>query len=115
MERRREPPDPPDPPETTKAPKGKEITCRTCGAVLDENGNRVRVQVWTRWKYTGTVVSTLILLSLPTVLILAGLGFISLAVLTQSLMLLYGTVTLMAATWLFGQETLSAVRSARAD
>lgn len=92
-----------------------EVTCRTCGSVLDKNGNRVRVQVWTRWKYTGTVVSTLLLLSLPAVLILAGLGIVSLAALTQSLMLLYGTITLMAATWLFGQETLSAVKSARAN
>jgi len=68
-----------------------------------------------RWKHTGTIVAIWTLLSLPVLLIGAALGIMSLAVISQAWFILYGTVCLMAATWLWGRETLDAVSKAKRD
>lgn len=67
----------------------------------------------TRWDYTGTVLAIVVVISLPLVLFLAGLGIVSLSEISKAWLAIYGTVVLMAATWTFGKETLEAVRKAR--
>lgn len=67
----------------------------------------------TRWKYTTTLLSVTIVLSLPILLAAAGLGLISLNAIGSGWFGLYFLVTAMAATWAFGKETLEAVRETR--
>jgi hypothetical protein len=66
-----------------------------------------------RWEYIGTILAGAMVLSLPVIVVGAGLGILSLSPIGQAWFLLYSTVTLMAATWAFGKETLEAVRKAR--
>jgi hypothetical protein len=63
-----------------------------------------------RWEYLGTVVSILILSSLVLLVLGSSYGLLSLAAIGQSWFLLYSTICLMAATWVFGKGTLKAVQ-----
>lgn len=85
--------------------------CPECGAEFDTSHTTIKTSK--RWKYTGTIVTFIVVLSLPILIILAGLGVVSLAAISQAWLVLYGTVTLMASTWLYGKETLEAVQDAR--
>ena len=85
--------------------------CPECGAEFDTSHTTINTNK--RWKYTGTIVTSIVVLSLPILIILAGLGVVSLAAISQAWLVLYGTVTLMASTWLYGKETLEAVQDAR--
>jgi hypothetical protein len=67
----------------------------------------------TRWTYIGTTLSALMLLSLAVITVGTAAGVFSLSPITQAWFVLYATVTLMAATWAFGEETLAAVKKAR--
>lgn len=66
-----------------------------------------------RWEYIGTVLAGLMVSSLPVIIVGAALGTLTLSPIGQAWFVLYGTVTLMAATWAFGEETLNAVNKAR--
>lgn len=66
-----------------------------------------------RWQYIGTVLAGVTVLSLPILIVGATLGLLSLSAIGQPWFILYATVTLMAATWAFGEETLNAVKKAR--
>lgn len=67
----------------------------------------------TRWKYIGTVLAGLMVISLPVLIIGTASGLFTLAGISQAWFGLYFLVTTMAATWAFGKETLQAVREAR--
>lgn len=76
----------------------------------DENTTR---SSRTRWEYIGTVLAALMVVSLPVIVIGAAAGTLTLSPIGQAWFVLYSTVTLMAATWAFGKETLEAVQKAR--
>lgn len=84
--------------------------CPNCGHEL-ENGTTTSTKE--RWQYTGTILSLIVVFSLPVLILLAGLSIVSLGPISQAWWLLYATVVLMAATWTFGRETLEAVDKAR--
>jgi hypothetical protein len=67
----------------------------------------------TRWKYIGTLLAGVMVLSLPVVIIGTATGTFELSGIGQAWFSLYFFVTLMAATWAFGRETLEAVQKAR--
>lgn len=67
----------------------------------------------TRWKYIGTILAGLMVVSLPVLIIGAAAGVFVLSPISQAWFGLYFLVTLMAATWAFGKETLEAVNKAR--
>jgi len=67
----------------------------------------------TRWKYIGTVLSFILVVSLPALMLGAAAGLFSLAAISQGWFALYSLVVMMAATWAFGKETLEAVNKAR--
>lgn len=67
----------------------------------------------TRWKYIGTILAAIMVISLPVIMLGAAAGTFSLSPIGQAWFVLYSTVTLMAATWAFGKETLEAVQKAR--
>lgn len=93
-------------------PDGTYVDCPNCDHTIDTaNGTTVSSEV--RWKYIGTVLSTITVTSLPSIIMLAGLGIVTLGAITQGWALLYSTVVLMAATWVFGEKTLKAVQQAR--
>lgn len=77
----------------------------------DDNGTTTSTME--RWEYIGTILASAMVLSLPTIVGGAALGVLSLSPIGQAWFVLYATVTLMAATWAFGEETLSAVKKAR--
>jgi hypothetical protein len=66
-----------------------------------------------RWEWTGTILAFAMILSLPTILGLTAAGIFTLGSISQAWFVLYFTVTLMAATWAFGKETLEVVRKVR--
>lgn len=66
-----------------------------------------------RWTYIASLLSGIVVTSLPVVIVGAGAGLLSLAGVSQGWLILYSTVVLMAATWVFGEETLNAVRRAK--
>lgn len=66
-----------------------------------------------RWEYIGTFLSGIMVVSLPVIIIGTAAGFLSLSMISQGWFVLYLTVTLMAATWAFGKETLESVQEAR--
>lgn len=82
-------------------------------SVSADGDNETTNSTDTRWKYTGTVLASVIILSIATVIVGAAVGALSLSGIGQSWLLLYSTVVLMAATWAFGKETLEAVQEAR--
>ena len=67
----------------------------------------------TRWKYIGTILAAAMVISLPAIIIGTALGTFTLTGISQAWFGLYFMVTLMAATWAFGKETLEAVNKAR--
>lgn len=67
----------------------------------------------TRWEYIGTVLAGLMVTSLPVLMIGTAIGAFKLSGISQAWFMLYFTITLMAATWAFGEETLKAVQKAR--
>lgn len=69
----------------------------------------------TRWEYIGTLLAGAMVTSLPVLVIGASYGVLSLSPIGQAWFVLYATVTLMAATWAFGKETLNAVNEARGN
>lgn len=66
-----------------------------------------------RWEYIGTVLAGLMVASLPIIIIGTAVGVLTLSGISQAWFGLYFLVTLMAATWAFGKETLEAVQQAR--
>lgn len=67
----------------------------------------------TRWKYTATLLASILIVSIAVAIIGGGFGVISLSGIPQEWLALYAVTTLMAATWAFGKETLEAVNEAR--
>jgi uncharacterized membrane protein YphA (DoxX/SURF4 family) len=67
----------------------------------------------TRWEYIGTLLAAVMVLSLPVLVIGVAGGILTLTGVTQTVFALYAIVTLMAATWAFGKETLEAVQKVR--
>lgn len=82
-------------------------------AVTEDGDPDTTSSSMTRWKYIGTVLSTIMVISLPVIVGGAAAGILSLSPIGQAWFTLYATVTLMAATWAFGKETLEAVQKAR--
>jgi hypothetical protein len=80
---------------------------------LEGDGDKYTMSTRTRWEWTGTLLAFAMVLSLPAIVGLTAAGVLSVGVITQGRFTLYATVTLMAATWAFGKETLEAVREAR--
>lgn len=66
-----------------------------------------------RWEYIGTVLATVVLVSLPVLILAVAMGVMTLSGITQGWYVLYSTVVLMAATWAFGKEALDAVSEFR--
>ena len=85
--------------------------CPECGA--DVSFEDTTTSIKSRWTYTGTLLAILTVPSLPLVVLLAGLGIVSLGVISQGWWIAYTTVVLMAATWTFGKETLEIVYKIR--
>jgi len=67
----------------------------------------------TRWKYIGTIIAATMVISLPVIIVGTALGTFTLTGISQAWFGLYFMVTMMAATWAFGKETLEAVNKAR--
>jgi uncharacterized membrane protein YqjE len=63
-----------------------------------------------RWEWIGTIMSALILVSLIVLVIGASYSIFSLSAIGQAWFTLYSIICLMAATWIFGEGTLKAVR-----
>ncbi len=83
-----------------------------------ENGdgnpyNDTTSSTMTRWKYIGTLLAALMVTSLSVLMIGTAVGAFTLTGITQAWFGLYFLVTVMAATWAFGKETLEAVQAAR--
>lgn len=66
-----------------------------------------------RWEYTSTIASLLIVASFALLLIGDALGRFSLSSIEQGWFLLYGTVVLASVIYIFGEETLAAVKKFR--
>ncbi len=66
-----------------------------------------------RWTYIATVLAGLIVASLPIIIIGTAVGALTLSAISQAWFSLYFLVTMMAATWAFGEETLNAVNKVR--
>lgn len=79
---------------------------------IDEN---LTTSTKERWEWIGTILASATVLSLPTLIIGAATEMLSLSSVGQAWFALYATVTLMAATWAFGRETLNAVQKARSN
>lgn len=77
---------------------------------IDTGDENTTTSLHTRWEYLASVVTGLYLLSVATIVGLAGYGYLSLELIPQGWFVLYSTIALMAATWLFGAATLKAVR-----
>jgi heme/copper-type cytochrome/quinol oxidase subunit 2 len=89
------------------------VTCPRCTHEFDPNQTTTNSEM--RWKWTGTILAILVVISLPALVLLAGFAVVSLGPITQGWWVLYATVVLMAATWTFGKETLQAVKEARGN
>lgn len=68
-----------------------------------------------RWIKLNSVLTFVLVLSVPVILTFILLTGTSFAVVPQSLFLLYATLVMMATVWAYGSETLEAVREARGD
>lgn len=66
-----------------------------------------------RWEYTSTITSILLVLSLPVILIGVAVGQLSIDGISQSWFLLYMAAVLAAVVYIFGEETLAAVKKFR--
>lgn len=77
----------------------------------DENGTTTSTR--TRWKYIGTLLSGLILVSLPLVVVSSGSGYFDTSQVGREWFYLYSFVVSMATVWVFGEDTLKAVQAAR--
>lgn len=67
----------------------------------------------TRWTYIGTVLAAIMVISLPVLIIGTAIGALTFSGIGQAWFGLYFTVTLMAAVWAFGKETLETVQKVR--
>lgn len=79
----------------------------------DEQDDSTTKSSMTRWEYIGTVLAAIMVTSLPVLIIGVSAGVFTLAGISQAWFGLYFLVTMMAATWAFGKETLEAVQKAR--
>jgi len=66
-----------------------------------------------RWEGLATVVTFLVFITLFALLLGGAFGIFTLGSVSQSWFILYSTIVLMAATWLYGEDTLKAVQKAR--
>lgn len=66
-----------------------------------------------RWEYIGTILAAAMVFSLPALVIGTAVGAFTLGGISQAWFGLYFLVTMMAATWAFGKETLEAVQKVR--
>jgi len=81
--------------------------------VSEDGDNDTTSSTMTRWKYIGTLLAALMVASLPVLVVGTALGTLTLSGIGQAWFGLYFLVTMMAATWAFGKETLEAVDKAR--
>jgi hypothetical protein len=81
--------------------------------VTEDGDNDTTSSSMTRWKYIGTILAGLMISSLPVIIIGTAVGVFTLSGISQAWFGLYFLVTMMAATWAFGKETLDAVNKAR--
>jgi len=81
--------------------------------VTEDGDNDTTSSSMTRWKYIGTLLAALMVASLPVLIIGTAVGAFTLVGISQAWFGLYFLVTMMAATWAFGKETLDAVNKAR--
>jgi len=88
-------------------------TCPKCGHDFTPDEDNTTTSTKERWEYTGTILALVSVFSLPIIVLLAGLGIVSLSAISQGWLILYATVVLMAATWTYGKETLEAVKQAQ--
>lgn len=79
----------------------------------DSDGDSITTSTQSRWEYIGTVLAGMMVASLPIIIIGTAVGALTLSGISQAWFGLYFLVTLMAATWAFGKETLEAVQKAR--
>lgn len=79
----------------------------------NDESDEVTSNTNTRWTYIGTVLAACMIISLPAVIIGGATGALALSSVGQAWAALYAIVTLMAATWAFGEETLNAVQKVR--
>lgn len=66
-----------------------------------------------RWQYTSTIGSMVLLVSLPLLVVGSAIGVLSFGDIGQSWFLLYMTAVLAALVYVFGEETLAAVKKFR--
>lgn len=90
-----------------------DTTCPRCGHEFDSTTITTNPEM--RWRWTGTILAVIAVSSLPIVILLAGVSVITLGQISQGWWALYATVVLMAATWVWGKETLQAVKEARGN
>lgn len=95
-------------------PEDDTPTCPECGhSFTKAEEYETTTSTMERWEFTGTILALFTVTSLPVIIVLAGLGIVSLGAISQGWWVVYTTVVLMAATWTFGEQTLKAVRKAR--
>lgn len=81
----------------------------------DTDDDSTTTSAQTRWEYIGTILATVMVVSLPVIVLGTAFGVLTLSGINQAWFVVYSTVLLMAATWAFGKETLEAVQKARGN
>lgn len=66
-----------------------------------------------RWTYLASAITAIVIISFMSLILLTAAGVFTLGNITQSWFILTSTVVLMAAAWLWGTDTLQAVRETR--
>lgn len=68
-----------------------------------------------RWAYLASVITAIVIIGFLLIIGLAAAGILSLSAISQGWFILTATVVLMAAAWLWGTDTLEAVRESRPE
>lgn len=68
-----------------------------------------------RWKYLASLITSIVLIGFMALITAAAAGVMSLGAINQAWFVLFSTVVMMAAVWLWGADTLAAVREARQE
>lgn len=66
----------------------------------------------TRWEYLGTVLAGLMIFSVAFIIIGAAAGVLTLSNISQAWFMLYSLISLTAAVWTWGKDTLKAAANA---
>lgn len=80
---------------------------------MSEDDNHTTDSTETRWEGLNTVLTLVLVFSLPAIIGYVLVTGTALSAIAQVWFALYATTVLMAATWAFGKETLEAVQQAR--